>query len=137
MGRQIIRSIDLSRSMTEVGDIIRKDMEAYGAEVEQMQLVLCAPAVGKVSGIIVYRELEKKIAPSPRINYAEEREKKTVGEKPKKKTYMEDFFERFPNAPRENTGEPKICPRLIYPELSQNDCTMADCVDCWNLEMEE
>ena len=59
MGRQIIRSIDLMSSMREVGDIIRKDMEVYGAEVKQMQFVLCAPAVGKVSGIIVYRELEK------------------------------------------------------------------------------
>lgn len=60
MGRQIIRSIDLRSSMHEVGEIIKEDMEAYGAEVEQMQLVLHAPAVGKVSGIIVYREIEKE-----------------------------------------------------------------------------
>lgn len=60
MGRQIIRSIDLMSSMHEVGNVIREDMEAYRAEVEQMQLVLHAPAVGKVSGIIVYRELEEE-----------------------------------------------------------------------------
>lgn len=60
MRRQIIRSIDLMSSMREVGDIIRKDMEVYGAEVEQMQFVLHAPAVGKVSGIIVYREIESE-----------------------------------------------------------------------------
>lgn len=60
MGRQIIRSIDCVSDMHEVGRIIRKDMESYGAEVEQMQLVLHAPAVGKVSWIIVYREIEKE-----------------------------------------------------------------------------
>jgi hypothetical protein len=136
MRRQIIRSIDLMSSMHEVGDIIRKDMEGYEAEVEQMQLVLHAPAVGKVSGIIVYREIEKEIAPSPRINYAEEREKKTVEEKPKKKTYMEDFFEKFPNAPRDpESGEPQVCPNNIY--AGAKDGCACGCVECWNREMEE
>ena len=51
------------------------------------------------------------------------------------KTYMQDFFEKFPNAPRKEKVTPKICPQYIYPELA-NDCC-GKCLECWNREMKE
>ena len=43
------------------------------------------------------------------------------------KTYMQDFFEKFPNAPRGAEGSPKICPRQIYPEIDVDDRCCEDC----------
>ena len=36
------------------------------------------------------------------------------------KTYMQDFFEKFPNAPKEKNGTPKICIKNIYNNLDIN-----------------
>lgn len=49
------------------------------------------------------------------------------------KTYMQDFFEKFPDAPTKENGAPKICPRYIYPGLT-NDCC-GNCLECWSVEM--
>ena len=55
------------------------------------------------------------------------------------KTYMQDFFEKFPNAPKEDDGTPMPCILDIYGNLdidcSKNDHNEIDCVDCWNREM--
>ena len=49
------------------------------------------------------------------------------------KTYMQDFFEKFPNALKEESSEPKTCVKNIYG--IDIDCSKIDCVDCWNQEM--
>ena len=55
------------------------------------------------------------------------------------KTYAMDFFEKFPNAPKEDDGNPMPCILDIYGNLdidcSKNDHNEIDCVDCWNQEM--
>ena len=50
------------------------------------------------------------------------------------KTYAMDFFEKFPNAPKEDVGTPIPCILDIYDNLDI-DCSKNDCVDCWNQEM--
>ncbi len=59
---------------------------------------------------------------------------KWVSEHPVK-TYMQDFFEKFPNARKNAEGAPAICPQPIYPELA-DECHN-NCFDCWNQEMKE
>ena len=56
------------------------------------------------------------------------------------KTYAMDFFEKFPNAPKEDDGTPMPCIVDIYGHLDidcSNDHYEIDCVDCWNQEMKE
>ena len=48
------------------------------------------------------------------------------------KTYAQDFFEKFPNAPRDRTGLPILCKKKIY----GGECS-SKCTNCWNLQMEE
>lgn len=52
------------------------------------------------------------------------------------KTYMQDFFEKFPNAPKDRNGAPMACPRSIYSEI-ENRCYEVDCLECWKREMKE
>lgn len=51
------------------------------------------------------------------------------------KTYSMDFFEHFPNAPRDIDGTPKICRRYVYGDGTP--CYSTDCIDCWNRDMPE
>ena len=51
------------------------------------------------------------------------------------KTYLQDFFEKFPNARRNSEGVPEVCPQPIYPELA-DECHN-NCLECWNQEMKE
>ena len=55
------------------------------------------------------------------------------------KTYMQDFFEKFPNAPKEKGGEPTTCIENIYGDVgvSQEECRKQSCAECWNQEMKE
>ena len=55
------------------------------------------------------------------------------------KTYAMDFFEKFPNAPKEKSGEPKTCIQNIYDNvvISSKECCSRSCGMCWNKEMEE
>ena len=53
------------------------------------------------------------------------------------KTYMHDFFEKFPNAPKGEKGTPKICPHQIYPEIDANYRCCENCLKCWGQEMKE
>ena len=68
-------------------------------------------------------------------NNADEIVDKWVEEHPIK-TYLQDFFEKFPNAPKEEKGTPKICPHQIYPEIDANYRCCENCLKCWNREME-
>ena len=76
---------------------------------------------------------DAQIASERRIQLA-----KSPGEPKKRKTYMEDFFEKFPNAPRDpDGGAPQVCPEKIYAGAKAGcDMHYASCSDCWNREME-
>lgn len=50
------------------------------------------------------------------------------------KTYMQDFFEKFPNARKSRTGEPISCVEDMYSvDFGCGD----DCHACWNKVMPE
>lgn len=52
------------------------------------------------------------------------------------KTYMEDFFEKFPNAVRDRYGTPKSCWKDIYGD-DTCDYDYGYCDNCWRRPMEE
>lgn len=56
---------------------------------------------------------------------------KWVSEHPVK-TYAMNFFEKFPKAPKDPSGCPMPCIRLIYPEFIDKSCLGLTCKDCWN-----
>ena len=55
------------------------------------------------------------------------------------KTYAQDFFEKFPNAPKSSVGTPKACPyNCGY--CADSGCVFdsnrsSDCLACWNRPM--
>ena len=51
-----------------------------------------------------------------------------------RKTLIQDFFEKFPNAPKLSNGCPKICPDHIYGHVKI--CTN-DCLQCWSYPLED
>lgn len=57
---------------------------------------------------------------------------KWVSEHPVK-TYSMDFFEKFPNAPRNIDGSPKACRESIYGDGKV--CLSDECTKCWNSEI--
>lgn len=56
------------------------------------------------------------------------------------KTMMQDFFEKFPNAPKDEDGIPKVCPSQVgYHGSCDEDCEKfhSDCLKCWSRPMED
>lgn len=59
------------------------------------------------------------------------------------KTMMQDFFEKFPNAPKDEKegGVPKlVCPKQLGYTNRNEDCTElfdCDCLKCWSRPLEE
>ena len=51
------------------------------------------------------------------------------------KTYAEDFFEKFPDAPKTSSGTPQALRCEIY-EFESSTCEY-DCEVCWRLPMYE
>lgn len=49
------------------------------------------------------------------------------------KTYAMDFFEKFPNAPKDRNGAPIACWKHVYG--NGNDCGSGGCIECWNQEI--
>ena len=49
------------------------------------------------------------------------------------KTYAMDFFEKFPNAHKEDDGTPKLCITSFYGD--EFECLEGGCKKCWNQEM--
>ena len=49
------------------------------------------------------------------------------------KTYAMDFFEKFPNAPKDRNGAPIACWKYVYG--NENDCGSEGCIECWNQEI--
>ena len=61
-------------------------------------------------------------------------------DKQPKKTYAQDFFERFPKAQSGSDGTPFVCRKTIYGEVPPKDerCDRRGaCKNCWNEPMEE
>ena len=57
-----------------------------------------------------------------------------------KKTYAQDFFEKFPDAQSDSDGTPCVCRRIIYGGECPKDeeCNYTGvCHRCWNEPMEE
>lgn len=50
------------------------------------------------------------------------------------KTYAEDFFEKFPDAPKTSSGTPKALRCGVYGNMK---CKHGICADCWNEPIEE
>ena len=73
------------------------------------------------------------------IKTAIETVQKWSDEQPKK-TYAQDFFEKFPKAQRGSRGAPLACRNENYGRASSefDDCGYTGtCEDCWNEPMEE
>ena len=57
-----------------------------------------------------------------------------------KKTYAQDFFEKFPKAQPDSDGTPFACRKKLYGGVRPNDkrCDRREaCKNCWNEPMEE
>lgn len=57
-----------------------------------------------------------------------------------KKTYVQDFFEKFPDAQSYSDGSPVICRKIIYGRIRppfENCSYIGACYKCWNEPMEE
>lgn len=63
------------------------------------------------------------------IKTAIETVQKWSDEQPKK-TYAQDFFEKFPKARRNSDGTPFVCRERIY----GGECPVVECDECWNKE---
>lgn len=56
-----------------------------------------------------------------------------------KKTYVQDFFEKFPDAQSYSDGSPVICRKIIYGRIRppfENCSYIGACYKCWNEPME-
>ncbi len=53
-----------------------------------------------------------------------------------KKTYAQDFFKKFPNAPKDKTAKEK-CPLACRRGIYGGKCPEIECDECWNEPMEE
>lgn len=53
-----------------------------------------------------------------------------------KKTYAQDFFEKFPKAQNYAGVNPVVCRNKIYGGFKNGDCA-EPCYKCWNEPMEE
>ena len=57
-----------------------------------------------------------------------------------KKTYIQDFLEKFPKAQIDSDGSPFACRKKLYGGVRPNDerCNRREaCKNCWNEPMEE
>lgn len=53
------------------------------------------------------------------------------------KTMMQDFFEKFPNAPKRDNGTPQICPQQLgYGDFCCEDFE-GSCLKCWSRPLED
>lgn len=57
-----------------------------------------------------------------------------------KKTYAQDFFEKFPKAQSYSDGSPVVCRKIIYGEIRppfKNCYYTGACKNCWNEPMND
>lgn len=70
-------------------------------------------------------------------NNADEIVDKWVSEHPVK-TYVSNFYEKFPGAERTESGIPNICIERIYNVARIDEyCCKTKCIECWNQEMKD
>lgn len=50
-------------------------------------------------------------------------------------TYADDFFKKFPNAKRNESGLPSVCLHDLYGNIT--DCCNKSCYKCWSSEVKE
>ena len=75
--------------------------------------------------------------PCDMSNDADEIVNKWIKEHPVK-TYAMDFFEKFPNAPKDKDGKPETCIKKIYSDVVVScSCMAQSCAKCWDQEMKE
>ena len=79
----------------------------------------------------VIAELEEDCTKTER----EDKEKAAVSENVHRKTYLEDFLEKYPDAPMEREGEPSVCLCDIYGHIPE--WCRAECRECWAQLMPE
>ena len=80
------------------------------------------------------REFEKNYPEATIAAVQEYHERKT-----KKHTYLDDFFNKFPDAPKALDGYPYIKPCFIYSEIKNNNkyaCTLCSSNNCWDMKKE-
>lgn len=53
------------------------------------------------------------------------------------KTMMDDFFEKHPNAPKDDFGTPCLCPADIGYEEKNCKATDCNCLKCWSRPLED
>lgn len=53
------------------------------------------------------------------------------------KTMMQDFFEKFPNAPKNDFGSPCLCPSHVGYEEKSCEATNCNYLKCWSLPLED
>lgn len=53
-----------------------------------------------------------------------------------KKTYAQDFFEKFPKAPKDKSFEGK-CPWACRMGIYGGECPHIECTECWNEPMND
>ena len=53
-----------------------------------------------------------------------------------KKTYVQDFFEKFPKAQSKPDGTPFVCRKTTYGGFKNGDCA-EPCYKCWNEPMND
>ena len=50
-----------------------------------------------------------------------------------RKTRAQDFFDKYPNAPKSNHDVPSVCAAALgYREFCKMGCEEIDCKKCWN-----
>ena len=55
----------------------------------------------------------------------------------KRKTYAEDFFEKYPKCSKYPSGHPLgVCRKIVYGQDIEAICK-GECYDCWNEQMED
>lgn len=53
------------------------------------------------------------------------------------KTMIQDFFEKFPNAPKDDFGSPCLCPSDVGYEEKSCEATNCNCLKCWSRPLED
>lgn len=53
------------------------------------------------------------------------------------KTILEDFMEKYPNAPLLKNGEPEMCPKSLGYEKDWECLNYKNCLECWSRPLPE
>ena len=107
---------------TAGGNVYESETTCYGADCEKCAFYIkdepfCLEDSQDYEGMEI--KLEEWIAKHP------------------KRTYQQDFLEKYPNAKLYEGGYPMVClGNLGYEEITEEYCIGADCKDCWNRSME-